>query len=296
MNLCSTVAALALLRQLGLEPRRVLRVGARELGDLAVERRREEHRLALARHAPEDLLDLRLEAHVEHPVGLVEDEDADAVEREHAAVEEILEPAGCRDEDVGAARALRLGAERRAAVDRRDAKPLRRGECRDLGGDLKGELARRHEDERRRRVARLRPLDDRNRERERLARARRRLREDVAAFERVSEDERLDLERTGDVLRGERLLDLGTHAERAERLLRQIRTPSVLANSRPNDSKPPKEEREANLPRRRDAVSAQQRSSQPGRRRPPSGSVGVGAKGAKKPPSTTRSNRGKGSR
>ena len=122
------LALLALLRQLGLEARRVLRVLARELENLAVERRGEEHRLALARHAPQDLLDLRLEAHVEHPVGLVEDEDADAVERDHAPVDQILEPAGRRDEDVRRLRALRLRAERRAAVDGRDAQLLR---CRD---------------------------------------------------------------------------------------------------------------------------------------------------------------------
>ena len=41
------LALLALLGQLGLEAGRVARVGAGELADLAVERRREEHRLAL---------------------------------------------------------------------------------------------------------------------------------------------------------------------------------------------------------------------------------------------------------
>ena len=52
-----------------------VRVGARELADGAVERGREEHRLTLVRDAPEDLVHLRFEAHVEHPVGLVENED-----------------------------------------------------------------------------------------------------------------------------------------------------------------------------------------------------------------------------
>src|SRR5439155_6261628 len=108
---------------------------------------REEHRLPLARHAPEDPLDLRLEAHVEHPVGLVEDEDADAVEGERAPVEEVLESPGRRHEDVRAASALRLRLERRAAVDGRDAKALRRRDERDLLGDLEGELTRRDEDE-----------------------------------------------------------------------------------------------------------------------------------------------------
>ena len=39
--------------------------------------RREEHRLALPGHPPEDALDLRAEAHVEHAIGLVQDQEAD---------------------------------------------------------------------------------------------------------------------------------------------------------------------------------------------------------------------------
>ena len=217
--MCSTSPCSLPLRQFCLEAGGVLRVLARELEDLAVERGREQHRLPLARHATQDLLDLRLEAHVEHPVGLVEDEDLDAVERDHAPVQEILEPARCRDDDVCGFRALGLRAERRAAVHGRDAQPLRCGDERDLGCDLQRELARRNEDERRRRIARLRALDDRECKGERLAGSGRRLREHVAAGERVREDERLDPKWTCDVARGEDLVDLGAHAERAERLL-----------------------------------------------------------------------------
>ena len=75
-----------------------MRVRARQLADLAVERGREEHRLPVAREPPHDAVDLRLEAHVEHPVGLVEDEDLDGVEREQAAVEQVLQATGRRDE------------------------------------------------------------------------------------------------------------------------------------------------------------------------------------------------------
>jgi hypothetical protein len=92
------LARLEVVRQLRLEARRV-RVYARASSDLAVERRREEHRLAVAGTRGRSL-DLRLEAHVEHPVGLVEDEDADALEREHSPVDQVLEPAGRRDDDV----------------------------------------------------------------------------------------------------------------------------------------------------------------------------------------------------
>ena len=114
-----------LARQLGLDPRRRLRVGAGELADLAVERRREEHRLALAREPLDDPVDLRLEAHVEHPVGLVEDEDLDRVERDEPAVDQVLETAGRGDDHVGVAGEVRLRPERDTAVDGGDDEAAR---------------------------------------------------------------------------------------------------------------------------------------------------------------------------
>ena len=92
------LAGLVLARQLGLDADGLVRVGARELADLAVERRREEHRLAVVGDAAQDPVDLGLEAHVEHPVGLVEDEDRDRVEVDHAPVDQVLQPARRRDE------------------------------------------------------------------------------------------------------------------------------------------------------------------------------------------------------
>ena len=167
----------------------------------------------------DDPLDLRPEAHVEHPVGLVEDEDVDVVERDHLALDEILQPAGRRDDDVRALELLRLRADRSAAVGEADLDALRRGERLDLLGDLERELAGRHEHERRRGLAvGGRPLDERDAEGERLARARRRLREDVATREGVREDEGLDAERLGDAAGRERLLDGLAHAERAKRV------------------------------------------------------------------------------
>jgi hypothetical protein len=61
---------------------------------LAVERGGEEQRLALGRALGHDAVDGGLEAHVEHAVGLVEDEDRHAVERQVAALEEVLQAAG----------------------------------------------------------------------------------------------------------------------------------------------------------------------------------------------------------
>ncbi len=157
-----------------------------------------------SRGSPDDPLDLRQEAHVEHPVGLVEDEDPDAVERDQAALDEIVQPARRRDDDLGAAQPLRLRGDGCAAVDGRDAEPARRAERRQLLGHLQRELAGRGE-------ARAPPgrgssvemqLDDREPEGERLAGAGRRLAEDVAAGERVGDDERLDAERLVDAAGG----------------------------------------------------------------------------------------------
>ena len=94
------LARLAQRRELALDARRAARVLAGELADLAVERRREEHRLPVPRQAAHELVDLRLEAHVEHAVGLVEHECAHLREVHEPAVGQILEPAGRRDEDV----------------------------------------------------------------------------------------------------------------------------------------------------------------------------------------------------
>ena len=179
------------------------RVGAGELGDGAVEGGAEEHRLPVRRHAAEDPVDLRLEAHVEHPVGLVEHErrgSSPSVDR--PALDQVEEAAGRGDEDVRALRAWSIWRPiGRAAVDGRDRQPLRRGERRDVRRDLDRELARRDEDERAGRAFRGGgALDERQPEGERLARAGRRLGEDVEAGERVREDEILDREGMGDPL------------------------------------------------------------------------------------------------
>ena len=71
-------------------------------------RRREHHRLALARQAAEDVAHLREEAEVEHVVGFVEDELLDRVEL-HVALADVIEQAARRGhDDVGLA-AQRVG-------------------------------------------------------------------------------------------------------------------------------------------------------------------------------------------
>ena len=167
----------------------------------------------------EDAVDLRLEAHVEHAVGLVEDERADRVELDQPLLEQVVEAAGCRDEHVRGARLLRLRADGHAAVDGRDAQALRLGERPEVGCDLGRELARRDEHERGRLAAGAgRALDERQAEGERLAGAGRRLGEDVEAAERVREHELLDGERAVDVAGAEGPHNGCAHAERLERL------------------------------------------------------------------------------
>jgi hypothetical protein len=210
-------------RKLGLAVGGAPRVRAGENSDLTVERGREEHRLAVLREAAHDAVDLRLEAEVEHAVGLVEDEDLDASEVDEAPLGEILQPPRCGDEDVSALDPLGLASERDAAVRDLDPEALRLGERAELVGHLARELAGRDEDERRGSpVGMLRPLHDRNGEGERLARARRGAGENVEPSEGVREDERLDAKRRFDGASGERVDDGRRHAELAERLLHRV--------------------------------------------------------------------------
>ena len=82
----------------------------------------EEQRLALAGEQAHDLADVRDEAHVEHPVGLVEDEDLDLAEVHRALADVVQQPARSGDEDLDAApEQLDLRVDPGAAVDDRRA-------------------------------------------------------------------------------------------------------------------------------------------------------------------------------
>ena len=196
-----------------------VRVLACEVAHFTIECGREEHRLAVARHAPHDLVHLRLEPHVEHPVGLVEDEDPNAAQVDEASVSEILEPAGRRNEHVRALGALRLCVQGQPAVRSGHGQAFRLRQRLDLRGHLGRELARGNEHERRRDLAvRRDSLCDRHRECERLARSRRRAREDVEPRQRVREHKLLDTEGRFDLASCERVDDRARHAELAEGL------------------------------------------------------------------------------
>ena len=127
---------------------RVALVAAHERVDRAVERRREQQRLAGLRRRVEQALDHREEAHVGHAVGFVDDDDLDRVEADFAALDEVGEAARARDEDVdAAAQGLQLQAEAGAAVDGRDPQLALPAEPLELAADLRGELAGGNEDE-----------------------------------------------------------------------------------------------------------------------------------------------------
>ena len=130
--------------------RGVARVGLGDAAGLAVERGREEQRLALARALGDEPVDGRAEAHVEHAVGLVEHERLHLVEPERPALEQVLEPPGGGHEDVGALRVAGLLLEADAAVDGGHAEVAGARQLAQLVDDLAGELARGGEDERRR--------------------------------------------------------------------------------------------------------------------------------------------------
>jgi hypothetical protein len=66
---------------------RVRGVRTGEVTDGSLEGGGEEHRLAFRGETSDDLVDLRLEPHVEHAVGLVQHQDRDPVERHQTAVD-----------------------------------------------------------------------------------------------------------------------------------------------------------------------------------------------------------------
>ena len=105
---------------------------------------REEQRLPLRRHVLHDLAHLDREAHVEHAVGLVEDEHLHLLEAQGLAPQVVEDAARGAHDDVGAgADAFELAVHRVAAVDRLDLR--RPWPCRSRASssrDLDGQLAR----------------------------------------------------------------------------------------------------------------------------------------------------------
>ncbi len=121
---------------------------AGEPPDLVTERGREQQVLALGRQDREDLADVADEAHVQHAVRLVQDEDLDPGQVDRALAEVVQQAAGRRDHDLrpGAQR-TDLRVEPDAAVDRRRADRARGAVGPDALLHLERELTGRGQDE-----------------------------------------------------------------------------------------------------------------------------------------------------
>ncbi len=115
----------------------------------------EKHRLALRRHGRDDAPDVGQEAHVEHAVAFVEDEDFDPVHLRVSLRDQVEQAARTGDEDLHAvSQRLDLGSGPDSAVDGRAPQPRPGREDADHVVDLVGQFARRRDDEGARRVAR----------------------------------------------------------------------------------------------------------------------------------------------
>ncbi len=119
-----------------------------ELADVVGERRREHEVLAPGRQQGEDAPDVADEAHVEHAIRLVEDQDLDRVEPDRAPHGVIEQPAGRRDDDLGAGpKGSHLRLEADTAVDRGGTERAAAAVGADALLDLERELSGRGEDE-----------------------------------------------------------------------------------------------------------------------------------------------------
>ncbi len=218
------------------DAQRVLEHLVGELLDVGRHRRGEQQRLPLLGHHRHDLADVANETHVEHAVGFVEHQMGDMAKIDMALLGEIEQASRRGDEDVDAARQrLDLGGLADAAQN--DGVPEAR--MPPVGGeavaDLHGELARRREDQRthrlgRERLLRLRQmLQDRQRERRRLAGARLRDAEKIAAFEQGRNGARLDRRGRGVVFGRKRAAERLGDAELGESLSSHSESPYAPA-------------------------------------------------------------------
>ena len=132
-----------------LDPRRVAGHAKRQGVDRVGHRRREEERLRALAQALHHGLDLGAEAHVQHPVGFVEDEVADALQAGLAPVLQVDQASGCGHDDlVAPLQGVQLGSVGHAAADYRgpEARTPREGNgvIRHLLGELPGGTEHQH--------------------------------------------------------------------------------------------------------------------------------------------------------
>ena len=113
-----------------------------QLGDRVRHRCREQNGLPLGRQVANDVADIGQKAHIEHAIGLVEDQDLDVFEVDDSLVQEIQQPAGRGDENVDA---VAKGADLWSLADSAKDRRVPQGRFATVGvkavGNLTGQLA-----------------------------------------------------------------------------------------------------------------------------------------------------------
>ena len=128
-----------------------------QAADLRRHRGREEQRLPGFRQQTDDAFDIGDEPHIEHPVGLVDDQDAHIRQQDLAALEQVEHPARRGDQHIDAAvEFLQLIAKAFAADQQRGREPVMLAVALEGGLDLGRQFAGRLQDQRARH-ARPRP-------------------------------------------------------------------------------------------------------------------------------------------
>src|SRR6266436_1168670 len=121
---------------------------SRECFDFRRHGRAEQKRLAVGRDLGHDPIELRRESHVEHSIGLVENQDLEIVERDVLAFHVIEQPARSGDHYIHSAEErLRLRLDANPAEDRDDAKVGVFAVLPKALLDLCGQLARRSQNQ-----------------------------------------------------------------------------------------------------------------------------------------------------
>ena len=169
---------------------RVAQQAVGQLFDFPGHRRGKKHRLTLLRQSGDHLADIVDKAHIEHPVGLIEDKNFNRFEMNISLIDQVVEPAGGGDEKIDAAfQFICLRILRNSAEDNRTAQ----GQIFPIGDkifvNLQCQLPGRRQNQGTDRApagllsGRVQPLEDRQRESRRLAGSRLGAAKQVPAFE-----------------------------------------------------------------------------------------------------------------